>query len=631
MKILSVSVSLLVAFLIPLIAKGDRVRAGYTYPLTIDSDNDDRSQIKPEVALSSSSLGRGGKKWTLHYEEATYVAVHFSTINLRNGEYLHITDANGGQDYIIEHGKTTARQQQSSFWAQHIKGETMIIELVSSHKHRGDSVFEIDEIGLGDANIEDEDVPRRSLRAKPSYKWGDEFHHGGRRLDNCGVNDRKNAVCYKDDYPVHYQTAQAVARLLIQGAWLCTGWLASDSNHLITNQHCIASDSDALNTDYEFDAETPTCEEANGQLKTPGVVFTGGDYIMGDAGKDYAVIQLDGDASESYPHLEFDMDLAIIPTDSSGDAAFRDAVLGTEMYLPQHSAGWDKEFGIESTHAEDQAYGASKCHVLGSYTASCTASSGYYEVGYYCDSLGGSSGSAVISGISHKVIALHHCGCTGCACYNIGVPINEVYADICANEALAADWNCGNTMAPTISKAPTSPPTPSPTLQPTVTKAPTVPVTCEGACGTQDVTGSCWCDSLCVDYGDCCQDACEFCGYGEGCSTNSASCEGACGGQDATGSCWCDSMCADYGDCCEDACEHCGIGEDCSTATAAPSGSCAAEGETCSDHSDCCDGACKWEDKSNKAAGKVCKQGGGGKGKGGKGGKGNGGKGKGSN
>ncbi|CAM9928312.1 unnamed protein product, partial [Heterosigma akashiwo] len=426
-----------------------------------------------------------GKKWTLHYEEATYVAVHFSAINLRVGEYLHITDANGGQDYIIEHGKTAARQQQSSFWAQHIKGDTMIIELVSSHKHRGDS---------------------------PSYKWGDEFHHGGRRLDNCGVNDRKNAVCYKDDYPVHYQTAQAVARLLIQGAWLCTGWLASDSNHLITNQHCIASDSDALNTDYEFDAETPTCKEANGQLKTPGVVFTGGDYIMGDAGKDYAVIQLDGDASESYPHLEFDMDLAIIPTDSSGDAAFRDAVLGTEMYLPQHSAGWDKEFGIESTHAEDQAYGASKCHVLGSYTASCTASSGYYEVGYYCDSLGGSSGSAVISSISHKVIALHHCGCTGCACYNIGVPINEVYADICANEALAADWNCGNTMAPTISKAPTSPPTPSPTLQPTVTKAPTVPVTCEDcSTATAAPSGSCAAEGeTCSDHSDCCDGACKW-------------------------------------------------------------------------------------------------------------------------
>ena len=32
---------------------------------------------------------------------------------------------------------------------------------------------------------------------------------------------------------------------------------------------------------------------------------------------------------------------------------------------------------------------------------------------------------------------------------------------------------------------------------------------CEGACGGP--ASSCWCDNLCAQYGDCCEDICEFC------------------------------------------------------------------------------------------------------------------------
>ncbi len=33
--------------------------------------------------------------------------------------------------------------------------------------------------------------------------------------------------------------------------------------------------------------------------------------------------------------------------------------------------------------------------------------------------------------------------------------------------------------------------------------------TCEGSCG--GTAGSCYCDNLCAQYGDCCADMCEFC------------------------------------------------------------------------------------------------------------------------
>lgn len=35
---------------------------------------------------------------------------------------------------------------------------------------------------------------------------------------------------------------------------------------------------------------------------------------------------------------------------------------------------------------------------------------------------------------------------------------------------------------------------------------------CEGLCGDQSAGGSCWCDSLCTGYGDCCVDVCLACG-----------------------------------------------------------------------------------------------------------------------
>ena len=37
------------------------------------------------------------------------------------------------------------------------------------------------------------------------------------------------------------------------------------------------------------------------------------------------------------------------------------------------------------------------------------------------------------------------------------------------------------------------------------------PVTCEGSCGGASASG-CYCNDACVEYGDCCPDACEQCG-----------------------------------------------------------------------------------------------------------------------
>jgi len=70
------------------------------------------------------------------------------------------------------------------------------------------------------------------------------------------------------------------------------------------------------------------------------------------------------------------------------------------------------------------------------------------------------------------------------------------------------------------------------------------PETCTGACGGTSSSGHCFCDSLCEEYDDCCDDYLELCA--------SPSCDGNCGGHNAAGNCYCDENCSSYNDCCAD-------------------------------------------------------------------------------
>jgi hypothetical protein len=76
---------------------------------------------------------------------------------------------------------------------------------------------------------------------------------------------------------------------------------------------------------------------------------------------------------------------------------------------------------------------------------------------------------------------------------------------------------------------------------------------CEDACGGRSNAGTCWCDSQCTIFGDCCDDLAATCGNGQ----PRATCEGYCGGKAGQGACWCDDACVTYGDCCDDKGERC--------------------------------------------------------------------------
>jgi hypothetical protein len=332
-----------------------------------------------------------GTTYTLHHPGATYISLHFSQFDLSPGDYLTISDASGDQSYELTR---LGKRQMGTFWARHIKGDTAVVELVrqSSTSSNDDSGFSVDEYVAGFIDL---------------GTGGSGGSAGGQTEAICGADDKRNAVCFESSHPVEYDKSRAVARLLIQGSSLCTGWLASAQNHFVTNEHCISSATAAANTDYEFMAEAASCGTSNCQLCHPGVVFDGATFIQDNPSLDYALVQFTAsNPAATYGYLEIDD---------------RAAQIGEEIYIPQHPGGRAKELGIESSASADGGL----CHV-NTFSAGCS-SGAYSDVGYQCDTEGGSSGSPVLASSSHKVIALHHCA----NCPNRGVPITLVCDEIC--------------------------------------------------------------------------------------------------------------------------------------------------------------------------------------------------------
>ena len=271
----------------PAIAK---VEVGNKFPVRIDSATDYRGSDDGAPALV----------WQheIYQPGGTYIAVHFSDFRLAPGDELVITDGKGGQRYTLtDRGKMGA----GKFWARHVKGDTMQLELWATSAG-GAQGLQIDEIAVGN-----EDFPGT---------FGPEAI--------CGVDDKDNAVCYESTYPVEYDRSRAVARMLISGSFLCTGWLVTADDKLLTNEHCVTSAAEALNTDFEFMAEAPNCNDGNCQLCHTGHVISGGTFLRDNASLDYSLIQLSGNPASTYGYLQIDD---------------RAAVVGEEIYIPQYPLG----------------------------------------------------------------------------------------------------------------------------------------------------------------------------------------------------------------------------------------------------------------------------------------------------
>lgn len=345
---------------------------------------------------------------------ATYLAIHFVDFDLAPGDYLLVSDGQGGQAYTLE-GK--GKMGLGAFWAQHVKGNAVILQLMVSSATGGQG-FRIDQYVTGflDLGAVPGLVVKPGKDAVAAVAGGEGLGGKERAVQAlCGADDKRHASCFRDSYPLAYERSRPVARLLINGSALCTGWLVSPQNHLLTNEHCISSEFDARNTDYEFMAEAPDCEDMNCSLCYPGTIISGATFIKSNIDLDYALLQFTtGSPTDRYGYLQVDN---------------RAVAIGEQVFIPQHPAGRAKELALFSTDPHDSD---GFCHIASVSEPACTGSGQNPDLGYYADTEGGSSGSPVISMSSYKVIALHHCA----VCPNRAVPIHLICRDMPAGICL---------------------------------------------------------------------------------------------------------------------------------------------------------------------------------------------------
>jgi hypothetical protein len=86
---------------------------------------------------------------------------------------------------------------------------------------------------------------------------------------------------------------------------------------------------------------------------------------------------------------------------------------------------------------------------------------------------------------------------------------------------------------------------------------------CVGHCGGPSASGTCYCDVDCLQVGDCCADVVKACGSGTGGATNVSGCTPQLCGSSVPGKqngapCYCDTQCMNFGDCCFNKFQVCG-------------------------------------------------------------------------
>jgi uncharacterized repeat protein (TIGR01451 family) len=228
----------------------------------------------------------------------------------------------------------------------------------------------------------------------------------------CGTDDKEDAVCYETSFPDVYDRARAVVRIVMDGSSLCTGWLVSCQNHLMTNNHCTWDDSDfdtqgeLDRMEFQFIYQDATCGGSGASFEYS---FMSGTWLENDHNLDYTLIQApaEEDPASTYGWLLVD---------------YRLADIDELMYIVGHPGGRPKEISLYSTHSSDQDNPDGFCEVFSQDEPACVGGS-VGEIGYFCDTEGGSSGSPVLSRDTHKVIALHHCA----NCPNRGVRIQNIW------------------------------------------------------------------------------------------------------------------------------------------------------------------------------------------------------------
>lgn len=332
-----------------------------------------------------------GREATFHHPGAEYVKVHFSRLDLEPGDVVTVSDPGGGEVHRYDAAAAGPR------WAMSVTGDTAVVRL---HRAGGSGLLGAvrDLVGLdGPAVTVDRvargltpaEVPAAPAPPPPGPGW-----HGpapvGREESMCGfVDETYDAACYESSHPEVYRRTWPVARLLIGGQLMCTAFRVGPGNLLLTNHHCLPSESDVRQTEVWFNYRCPLC---NGWTTLRPVKVAATELVAANRELDFTMFRVDDfEAIAGFGYLELDT---------------RPPAAGEPIYIPQHPMGMPTRVALGDGNGECVVV-QPQTHGYGWFT----------DTSYRCDTHPGSSGSPVLSRRTHKVVALHHFG----SCPNSGV------------------------------------------------------------------------------------------------------------------------------------------------------------------------------------------------------------------
>jgi V8-like Glu-specific endopeptidase len=347
---------------------------------------------------------------------ATFLKPHFAYADLQPGDVLELVDESG---LVVDRIDESIAES----WGLSGDGAGMTVRFRASQA-AGRRGFLIDRLGVGSNTFASEDLIGSLSQASV-----------------CGPNDAKPAMCLSDAQhslhdPDKASVARAIGRMLFPsgGAMgLCTGSLVSPEGHFLTNNHCIATNSGAKSLEVKFNYQEPTCA-GGGNSNAAVIAVKGATLTKTSKPLDYSLLQLSQNVTAQFGWIPVapltELELSV----------------GDPIYIVQHPGGVPKKVAAYDSQTQTICTVRQTNVSIGSYQAQA-------NIGYTCDTEGGSSGSPVLSAQSHGLVALHHLG----GCNNSGTYLRDIYPQI-------KEWVPDPNVV--ITTPPTEPPIETQTMEP---------------------------------------------------------------------------------------------------------------------------------------------------------------------
>jgi len=336
---------------------------------------------------------------------ASFIKVHFSRFEIPSNAVVAVSNPDGTEVYPITMANkfySTVDEAMeddgvTSFSAMSIEGETAMIEVYIPHDIHNNLAHGAPDAAAHNLSI-DSFLHSPVARSDESNEI-DEIEGGDvRRLSTCGKSNLLDVECARKNYPDEVDRSSPVARLLVGGV-SCTAWRVGPTNLVFSTYRCLASQKKIRSAELHFNFRRYKC---GGRYSTRVVKVTGKNIVSGDYHLDYVLFSVNG--FESIRRFGYQgLDPRIARQDEP-------------IYIPQHPTMRPQMISIES----DQNVG-NRCVVDKPIWGKKRK-----DIGYSCDTRSGSSGSPVLSSISHNVIALHHYQ----GCPNQGVLFRHIWPKV---------------------------------------------------------------------------------------------------------------------------------------------------------------------------------------------------------